>query len=177
MQQHTRSLIQLIRKVVGHPLYGAEIGVFRGENAECILDSFPMCHLSLVDLWKEWNKGESYYNDKAMGRLTEKEWLAVMSEAIQRTRCHKITMYVMASKQAAADHKNGSLDFVFIDANHAYEFVKEDIKLWRPKIRKGGLIAGHDYGGRHRGVAEAVQESFNIDNLLLRRGRIWGAVI
>lgn len=38
-----------------------------------------------------------------------------------------------------------SLDYIYIDANHAYDYVKQDIELWYPKLKKGGLFAGHDY--------------------------------
>ena len=38
-----------------------------------------------------------------------------------------------------------SLDFIYIDANHAYDFVVEDINLWFPKLKKGGIFSGHDY--------------------------------
>ena len=38
-----------------------------------------------------------------------------------------------------------SLDFIYIDANHAYDFVVKDIELWFPKLKKGGVFAGHDY--------------------------------
>ena len=37
-----------------------------------------------------------------------------------------------------------SLDFIFVDAAHTYDAVVEDIKLWEPKVRKGGLVSGHD---------------------------------
>jgi len=40
---------------------------------------------------------------------------------------------------------DGSLDFIYIDGNHAYEYVKRDIEIWWPKLKKGGLFSGHDY--------------------------------
>jgi predicted O-methyltransferase YrrM len=59
-----------------------------------------------------------------------------------------------------------SLDFVFIDGNHAEEYVAQDIELWEPKISSGGLLFGHDYGsGFHRGVKRAV------DRLAQEKGR------
>jgi predicted O-methyltransferase YrrM len=50
-----------------------------------------------------------------------------------------------ASVQAAKAHGDGSLDFVFIDAAHSFEAVTHDLAAWWPKLRQGGLIAGHDY--------------------------------
>ena len=49
------------------------------------------------------------------------------------------------SKIASNFFEDNSLDFVYIDANHAYEFVKEDIELWYPKVKSGGYVMGHDY--------------------------------
>ena len=49
------------------------------------------------------------------------------------------------SIEAADQFEDESLDFVFIDASHEYEDVKKDIQIWLPKIKKGGILAGHDY--------------------------------
>ena len=40
-------------------------------------------------------------------------------------------------------------DAIYIDANHTYEAAKQDIELWYPKVRKGGMICGHDYLPKH----------------------------
>jgi predicted O-methyltransferase YrrM len=55
------------------------------------------------------------------------------------------------------------LDFVFIDANHSYAAVTEDLMHWTPAVKSGGLVAGHDYNGvgdqtHHFGVKRAVDE-------------------
>lgn len=62
----------------------------------------------------------------------------------------------MLSSEAATKFQDGSLEFVYIDASHDYESVKEDIRLWLPKIKLGGIIAGHDLG--HDPVRRAVSE-------------------
>lgn len=49
------------------------------------------------------------------------------------------------SVEASEDFKDGSLDFVYIDANHSEPWVSQDIAAWTPKVRKGGIVAGHDY--------------------------------
>jgi predicted O-methyltransferase YrrM len=54
-------------------------------------------------------------------------------------------MLRMYSSQAAKLFPDGSLDFIYIDANHKYDYVKEDIELWWPKLKSGGMISGHDY--------------------------------
>jgi hypothetical protein len=64
------------------------------------------------------------------------------------------------SAAAAANFADQSVDFVFIDADHVYDRVKEDILAWLPKVKPGGIIAGHDYNVGHPGVLQAVPEIF-----------------
>lgn len=60
---------------------------------------------------------------------------------------------------AAKNFKDESIDFVFIDANHTYEFVSKDIAAYLPKVKKsGGVISGHDWSDD--GVKRAVREIF-----------------
>jgi cephalosporin hydroxylase len=65
-----------------------------------------------------------------------------------------------------------SLKFCFIDANHTYEFVKQDIEHWRKKIIPGCILAGHDYGWE--GVKQAVDEAFPNVNVI---GSSWWVTI
>lgn len=70
----------------------------------------------------------------------------------------RVRVIVSDSAEAAGRFADGSVDFVFIDADHSYEAVKRDIAAWRPKVKPGGVIAGHD---RVRvGVGRAVVEAF-----------------
>jgi glycosyltransferase involved in cell wall biosynthesis/predicted O-methyltransferase YrrM len=63
------------------------------------------------------------------------------------------------SLQAVKQFEDNSLDFVFIDASHEYQDVKDDIISWFPKVKRGGVIAGHDYlNADFPGVEKAVQE-------------------
>lgn len=77
----------------------------------------------------------------------------------------------MSSAQAAAFISDGSLDLVFIDADHSYDGVAQDIALWTPKVRKGGIISGHDYqlgcfDELIRAVNEAFQQTHHTENTL-----------
>jgi predicted O-methyltransferase YrrM len=62
------------------------------------------------------------------------------------------------SHDVASQIPNNSVDLVFIDANHSYEFVKNDIVDYKPKIKTGGLLSGHDID--YPGVNRAVNELF-----------------
>ena len=75
-------------------------------------------------------------------------------------------IYKMAGDEAAKLIASGSLDLCFIDANHSYEAVKSDLGTWEPKVKKGGVIGGHDYNGpmypnpSWPGVKKAVDERY-----------------
>ncbi len=70
-----------------------------------------------------------------------------------------VEVLVGNSRVAHEEFQNGSLDLVFIDANHSYEGIKADIENFLPKIRHGGHIGGHDYT-EAPGVLQAVDETF-----------------
>lgn len=72
----------------------------------------------------------------------------------------KIQTIKSCSWEAATQFDDNSLDFVFVDADHQYESVKKDIIAWYPKLKVGGIIAGHDYISEFR-VADAVKEIFH----------------
>lgn len=77
------------------------------------------------------------------------------------------------SWDAARRYRDGSVDFVFIDADHSYESVRRDIDAWLPKIRKNeGIIAGHDFCVDFPGVIQAVTETF--PRIEVHRGERWG---
>lgn len=60
------------------------------------------------------------------------------------------------SKNACTSFEDLSVDFVYIDGNHKYEYVKEDIELWWPKVKHGGIFAGHDY------IEESPEAKFGV---------------
>lgn len=64
----------------------------------------------------------------------------------------------MPSEDASKLYENESIDFIFIDADHSYEGVLNDLNLWFPKLKKQRTIAGHDYSWS--GARQAVNEFF-----------------
>jgi predicted O-methyltransferase YrrM len=74
------------------------------------------------------------------------------------------------SAKSADVFADASFDAVFIDAGHDYENVAADIDAWRPKVRSGGILAGHDFSLRFPGVIRAVKERFD-------RVSIWRGVL
>ena len=95
-----------------------------------------------IALFKMLEKFTEEYDD--MSNHTHAE---VYSEAIDSIRGYedRAIMVRGASKDVVGMFPDNHLDFVYIDANHAYEHVKRDIELWYPKVRRGGYLMGHDY--------------------------------
>lgn len=62
------------------------------------------------------------------------------------------------SVEAAADYEDASLDFVFIDADHSAEAVEADVRAWLPKVKPGGVLAGHDadYDSVRAGLSRVI---------------------
>lgn len=81
----------------------------------------------------------------------------------------RVTIHRMKTVDAAALVPDGSLDFVFIDADHTYEGCKADILAWAPKVRNGGAITGHDY--HWPPVARVVNEL--LPNHLVHDDHVW----
>lgn len=77
-----------------------------------------------------------------------------------------VTPIKMTSQDAAQLFGDESFEFIFLDAEHHYEDVLNDLKNWWPKLKKGGVMAGHDFNGT--GVQKAVVEFFNSLNIPIR---------
>jgi SAM-dependent methyltransferase len=55
---------------------------------------------------------------------------------------------IMSSDEAAGLMRDATFDFVFIDADHSYAATRRDLQAWRPKVKPGGYLGGHDCEGR-----------------------------
>jgi uncharacterized Rossmann fold enzyme len=139
---------------------GAEIGVFAGEMSAALLDRKDL-FLFMVDSWE--GSGAAYTGDSGdfHAGLSQAQQDHCRALAEKRTPEGRRKILAMRSTQAAALVTDGSLDFVFIDADHSYEGARADIRAWRSKVKPGGLLCGHDYENTDYpkfGVTRAVRE-------------------
>lgn len=74
-----------------------------------------------------------------------------------------------SSVEFANSIDNESIDMVYIDGNHSYESVLQDLTVWFPKIKNNGFITGHDYGPAHLGVVDAINKFIIEYNLSIYR--------
>jgi hypothetical protein len=168
----------MIRQHLGEPengLVGVELGVYEGGTSAALLKALPDLHLIMIDPWCEWGPDSSYHRDPKMGKNDNKQWAAHRAEAISAVDPYRErTQIIQATGDLACFmFEPGQLDFVFIDANHRYDEVRQDIDEWLLKIKPGGLLCGHDYGGRQQGVKQAVDEAFG-DRVTTPGMLLWG---
>jgi hypothetical protein len=153
-----------LRNLIGKSnLVGAEVGVGAGSNALNILKELDIKKLYLVDpymLYKD-NKEVSPHIRITM----ETSWQSAAIGTLIPFE-NKIVWINHISSEAVKLIQDEELDFVYIDGNHFYFYVKQDIELWYPKVKIGGLVAGHDYDISDRNidhgcnVKQAVDEFF-----------------
>jgi len=116
---------------------GAEIGVESGAYSEVLCKANPKLHLYCVDAWITYKGYRDY---------TRPETIAGFYENAQKTLAqYNTTLIRKFSMDAVREIPNASLDFVYIDGNHTFEFVTNDIAEWSKKVKPGGIVAGHDY--------------------------------
>lgn len=137
---------------------GAEIGVGTGPTTNALLTRFPDLEWIAVDYWP--SPLPLHYGG-ALSAEQQAERRAVFTKLVDKFGPARLTLIEAPSVQAASLVRDGTLDLVFIDADHSYEGCVADIKAWSPKVRTGGFISGHDYhSGNFPGVVQAVEESF-----------------
>jgi len=146
----------------------AEICVQSGNYSSTLLNSTKLTKLHLIDCWQY----QLIYQDSANVDQKKQDELyeLVKSKFKNDLRVNIIKKF---SKDALQIFQRNSLDFIYIDADHKYEEVKKDIQMWYTRLKKGGILAGHDYFNGISldysifGVKRAVDEFVNLNNFKL----------
>ena len=130
-----------------------EIGCYMGRSGRAWADNTEGI-VFCVDTWRDGGEPNFYQN------------LADVLES----KIHKVKMPSQAAAKMFRD-AGITFDCIFIDADHDYDNIHADILAWRPLLRDGGILAGHDYQPPFPGVIQAVQEL--VPNFSLIGGSIW----
>jgi len=145
---------------------GAEIGVYKAEFTEMLCKAGLFVYA--VDPWS------AYMEEKRQERQN------FLYEHAQRvlTPYENKKIIRKFSMEAVEEFEDESLDFVYIDGNHTFRYVAEDVTEWSKKVKKGGVVSGHDYTSvsrkvrmgciRHvRAVVDAYVKAMDIKNFCI----------
>jgi len=124
---------------------GVEIGVFKGPTFKHLIENCPNLHLTGVDVFypdKDWRR-KRITTTQELNKQPATKWYPGLLEFCKQYP-DRATLWRDFSNKAHKRVEDESIDFVFIDASHDYDSVYEDIKYWAPKVKKGGIVAGHD---------------------------------
>jgi hypothetical protein len=149
-----RSMIGFVRDNLENNLTGVEIGVFGADHAENIMETLNIKKLYLVDPYEERSDyGKDENNDSRILNLARREAMRKMAKYGDRVE------FIKRDSISALEFIPDNLDFVYVDGNHSYEFVKRDMEEYYKKIRTEGILGGHDiqngFCAEHDGVLEA----------------------
>ena len=128
---------------------GVEVGVERGKYSQVLCNNNPDLHLICVDPWVEYPGYIRAVSAEKFGWQKQ--------EAVKRLAPYNVDIWEQFSMDAVRNVAMNSLDFVYIDGNHAFDWVMQDIIEWSKRVRPGGIVSGHDYYRfRGAGVVDAV---------------------
>lgn len=147
---NTKGLKELISSLPSN-LVMSEIGCYAGLSTKIFMESGKVKTLYAIDIWEDvLNLFKSKWKDH--------NFKAVEAEFDKNLKGFNIVKLKMNAKEA--QDQLPQLDFAYIDGNHHYEYVKEDIQICLKKIKNDGIIGGHDYCAQSPGVIKAVNEMF-----------------
>lgn len=152
---------------------GAEIGVCMAGHSKIILEKTKVKKLYSVDPYMAFlNVTDGHVLPD--GRSFDQAAYDAMYEFAKKRMSafgDRSVFIRKTSVDAAAEIKE-LLDFVFIDAQHTYRALCEDISIWKEKVRRYGVISGHDYNHpSYPGIKKAVDEYF--PNATICDGYVW----
>ncbi len=185
--RHRQERARLLRRLPKRSV-GVEIGVWAGDLSAAILRAVRPTRLHLLDPWAyapDERYEQAWYGGARAGSQAEMD--EVYERVLQRFETEiadgAVVIHRSTSAETVVGFEDSSLDWVYVDGNHLYEYVRTDLELFAPKVRPGGLLAGDDYGaagwwddGVRRAVdrflvtqAGAYEPVFLRDQFLLRR--------
>lgn len=145
---------------------GLELGVAQGDFSNILLSNNKNLYLYLVDAWRYFESG---YIDGC--NLPNELQILRMATTVAKLRKFegRYTLIRDLSLNASNIFADNFFDFIYLDSNHSYDSAKEDLSIWYPKLKPGGIFSGHDYVDRppQFGAKKAVDEFVEANNLTM----------
>lgn len=125
-----------------------EVGVYEGDLSQQIAEYCPQAKIYLVDPWRFFPAGyvDPCNRDQDAFDQIFKSVCARMAgyQTTDLYEDHRVII-IRNTSVAAAEIVPNQLDIVYLDGNHSFDGITEDIATWYPKVKPGGILAGHDY--------------------------------
>ena len=140
---------ELIRRTPpDRPCVACEVGVWKGKTSEKVLEARPNLFLYAVDKWQQPDSESAYEQSgdkKAL--MPQAEFDAARERAMERLAPYHDRVRILQGDSVvmAAEIEDESLDWVFLDGDHSQDSVLRDLHAYYPKVKPGGLVAGHDW--------------------------------
>lgn len=153
---------------------GVELGVNEGYFSDYLLANSGLTRLYSIDAWSRDAEKTMAAPFKAWTvRHDEVEEAERKSREVLAKYGERSVVVKALSWEAADTVADGSIDFIMFDAGHRFSGFALDLIKWWPKVRMGGVIAGHDYWRRYRYEVMDVANAFCIEHKLLMH-LTWG---
>jgi len=123
---------------------GAEIGCAHAQFAELVLSQWKGAQYWMIDPWAN-QSPEVYRERQPEPEHFEQQWQKCLELSQHDSR---VKLLRQLSAEAVSSFADAQLDWVYIDANHDYTHVLQDLELWYPKVKIDGIVGGHDYVNR-----------------------------
>lgn len=146
-----------------------EVGCYLGISTELFAEFCK--EITSIDLW---GMDETYDG----GENPKDYWPNIENQARQRLSNYKNTTLIKDnSKNVSKTFENESLDLVYLDGNHSYIGLMDDVKNWYDKIKKGGVLSGHDYNQTEvKKVVDEIIIEFNMSDLKVFDDTSWSLI-
>jgi len=162
------STLYAIEHFGDRPISYCEVGVNTGLNVLDVNERLNVKQSFLVDMYEAY---ETVYEGRLLHFPQDVQDEAYESAVkLLKPYADKITWILKYSNEAIKDLDDG-IDFIYIDGNHEYEYVKSDIENYWAKLAKNGILAGHDFLGSYNGLIRAVFEFATKNKLRLYSNR------
>src|SRR5688572_8759715 len=124
---------------------GLEVGVLSGENARNIISKWNGKMLHLLDPWE--TQPDNVYCEPT----NHTDWSEAYRSCVALAKEYepRVNLIRGYSPEASLQFADGQLDWFYLDGNHSLEAVRKDLRAWWPKVKSGGIFAGHDTRNQH----------------------------
>jgi len=149
-----------------------EVGTWDGKNAKKLRKLFPDAHLYLID---PYHPTLAYFQKGDPASFKPEEYEKTYQKVCKHFAKDSKTTILKTTSINGVDQVPNNIDLVFIDGDHSYEHVKQDILTWKRKVRVGGLLTGHDYSLAFPDVMKAVNECLP-NKFVVGKDSVWAVI-